>query len=58
MGGKYELRCFDPIHYSANQKQCIEFFNSWFQMRKAYREKKKQYATIYLIVRKTLKTMN
>lgn len=55
MGGKYELRCFEPIHYSANQEQSIEFYNSWFQMRKAYAKKKRQYAKINLIVRKTLK---
>ena len=55
MGGKYELRCFEPIHYSANQEQSIEFYNSMFQMRKAYVKKKRQYAKIYLIVRKTLK---
>ena len=55
MGGKYELRCFEPIHYSANKEQSIEFYNSWFQMRKAYAKKKRQYAKIYLIVRKTLK---
>ena len=55
MGGKYELRCFNPIHFTANQEQSIEYYNSWFQMRKAYRKKKKQYASIYLIIRKTLK---
>lgn len=55
MGGKYELRCFEQIHCSANQEQSIEFYNSWFQMKKAYAEKKRQYAKIYLIVRKKLK---
>ena len=55
MGGKYELRCFEPIHFSSNQEEYIEYFDNWFKMRKAYREKKKQYARIYLIVRKVLK---
>ena len=55
MGGKYELRCFEPIHFTAHTDSSIEYFNSWLQMRKSYREKKKQYAKIYLIIRKTLK---
>lgn len=55
MGGKYELRCFEPIDFSTNQEEYIEYFDNWFKMRKAYREKKKQYARIYLIVRKVLK---
>ena len=55
MGGKYELRCFEPIHFTANQSQCIEYFDSLFQMIKEYIELKKQYGRIYLIIRKTLK---
>ena len=55
MGGKYELRCFEPIHFTANQSQCIEYFDNWFQMIKEYIELKKQYGRIYLIIRKTLK---
>ena len=55
LSGKYELRCFEPIHYTANQYQSIEYYDSWLQMFKSYRKKKKQYAKVDLIVRKTLK---
>lgn len=55
MGGKYELRCFDPINADEDQWNCIEYYNNWFQMRKAYRKRRKQYETIYLTIRKTLK---
>ena len=55
MGGTYELRYFEPISSEAMYEENIEYFHSWFQMRKAYREKKKQYAKIYLTVRKVFK---
>ena len=55
LSGKYELRCFEPVHYTANQYQSIEYYDSWLQMFKSYRKKKKQYAKVDLIVRKTLK---